>query len=253
MVLNWPRRVKAQVVRDVSVFHYDGRSARAAVELVRGSVNVWFATNSTLCYVCTNITYMHDFWYLKFARRSASYIQHISVVGSGISCTLLGKNQCLTQSSEQPRAHHLLWPLRESRDFQSVLLYQLVKETAEQSGVSLSTVLKDLRNTFSVLYEELKEQFPPPNEAPGHEKRMTMMNTVLDRAEEHFLQVVGKLGVSKLTGSLKSDIKHVVVAIGVSRINDHSGTLTTWYQIMIQGTLLSVAPKPCVGPLGYCD
>ncbi|KAG1895907.1 uncharacterized protein F5891DRAFT_1193731 [Suillus fuscotomentosus] len=45
------------------------------------------------------------------------------------------------------------------------------------------------------------------------------MNTVLDRFEECFLQVVGKLGVSEellesLTGSLKTGLKHMVVTIG---------------------------------------
>lgn len=104
-------------------------------------------------------------------------------------------------------------------------LYQVVKEVAGKRGIPLHTISKDLGNTFRILFEELKEQFPPPDEAPGHEQRMTMINTVLDRIEECFLQVVGKLGVSQellksLTGSLKSGIKHVVVTIGVSRIND---------------------------------
>lgn len=104
-------------------------------------------------------------------------------------------------------------------------LYQVVKEAAEQRGIPLYTISKDLRDTFRVLSEELKEQFPPPDEAPGHEKRMTMINTTLDRVEECFLQVVGKLGVSEelltsLTGSLKSGLQYVVVTIGVSRIDD---------------------------------
>jgi hypothetical protein len=107
----------------------------------------------------------------------------------------------------------------------AITLYQVIKEAAEQRGIPLYTVSKDLGNTFRVLFEELKEQFPPPDEASGHEQRMTVINTVLDRVEECFLQVVSKLGVSKelltgLTGSLKSGIKHVVVTIGVSRTND---------------------------------
>ncbi|KAG2130449.1 uncharacterized protein EDB93DRAFT_79509 [Suillus bovinus] len=98
-------------------------------------------------------------------------------------------------------------------------LYQVVKEAAEQRSIPLYTVSKDLRDTFSVSFEEHKEQFPSPDEAPGHEKRMTMINTILDRVEECFLQVVCKLGVSReslssLTGSLKSGLKHILVTIG---------------------------------------
>lgn len=98
-------------------------------------------------------------------------------------------------------------------------LYRVVKEAAEQRGIPLYTVSKDLRDTFRVLFEELKEQFPPPDEAPGHKKRTIMIDTILDRVEECFLQVVGKLGVSEalltsLTGSLKSGLKYVVVTIG---------------------------------------
>ncbi|KAG1763512.1 hypothetical protein EV702DRAFT_1157788 [Suillus placidus] len=106
-------------------------------------------------------------------------------------------------------------------------LYQVVEEAAEQRGIPLYTVLRDLGNTFSDLFEELKEQFPPPDEAPSHEKRMTMISTVLDRVEECFLQVVGKLGMNKellksLTGSLKSGVKQVVVTIGdVSEQHPH--------------------------------
>ncbi|KAG1774147.1 hypothetical protein EV702DRAFT_548159 [Suillus placidus] len=93
-------------------------------------------------------------------------------------------------------------------------LYQVIKEAAERRGIPLYPVL-----SFSILLEMLKEQFPPPNEAPGHEKRMAMINTVLDRVEECFLQVIGKLGMNKellksLSSSLKSGVKHIIVTIG---------------------------------------
>ncbi|KAG2139746.1 hypothetical protein DEU56DRAFT_800065 [Suillus clintonianus] len=98
-------------------------------------------------------------------------------------------------------------------------LHQVVKGAAEQRGIPLRSILQELGNAFSALFEELKEQFPPPEEAPGHEKRMAMINTVLDRLEEIFLHVAIKVGASEellrsLTSSLKSGVKHVVVTIG---------------------------------------
>ncbi|KAG2130448.1 uncharacterized protein EDB93DRAFT_79547 [Suillus bovinus] len=138
-------------------------------------------------------------------------------------------------------------------------LYQVTKEAAEHRGIPLYTVLKDLGNTFSVLFEELKEQFPPPDEAPGHEKRMAMINTVLDRIEECFLKVVGKLGVSReplesLTGSLKTGLKHVVVTIGdVSEQHPHlvwalSGIVIS--MLFAEGLLFTILRIVGFGPLG---
>ncbi|KAG1766531.1 hypothetical protein EV702DRAFT_1150122 [Suillus placidus] len=138
-------------------------------------------------------------------------------------------------------------------------LYQVVKEAAEQRGIPLYTVLRDLGNTFSGLFEELKEQFPPPDEAPSHEKRMTMISTVLDRVEECFLQVVGKLGMNKellksLTGSLKSGVKQVVVTIGdVSEQHPHlvwalAGIVMS--MLFAEGLLLAILRIVGFGPLG---
>ncbi|KAG1740368.1 hypothetical protein EDB19DRAFT_1908547 [Suillus lakei] len=100
-----------------------------------------------------------------------------------------------------------------------------VKESTHSSDKSATAetgwgvVREYLENIFSALFKELKEQFPPPNEAPGHEKRIATVSTVLDRVEEWFLQVVGKFGVSgellkSLTSSFKFGVKHVVVTIG---------------------------------------
>ncbi|KAG1890646.1 uncharacterized protein F5891DRAFT_986896 [Suillus fuscotomentosus] len=79
--------------------------------------------------------------------------------------------------------------LRESVDSiasTATTLYQVVKEAAEQCGIPLYTISNNLVNTFSVLFEELKEQFPPPGEASGHEKHMTMMNTSGKRQVPYF-------------------------------------------------------------------
>ncbi|KAG1740367.1 hypothetical protein EDB19DRAFT_783560 [Suillus lakei] len=98
-------------------------------------------------------------------------------------------------------------------------LYQGVKGAAERRDVPLDSVLEELRNTFHVLFEELKEQFPPPDEAAGHENRTVIINTVLDRIEESFLQVIMKHGASEEHmkshfSSLKSGVQRIVVIIG---------------------------------------
>ncbi|KAG1740366.1 hypothetical protein EDB19DRAFT_783689 [Suillus lakei] len=98
-------------------------------------------------------------------------------------------------------------------------IHKTCSEAAEESGISLDSIAEELGDIFVFLFEELKEQFPPPHEAPGHENRTIMINTVLDRIEESFLPVAMKLGVSEelLTShssSLKIGVEHVIVTIG---------------------------------------
>ncbi|KAG1811270.1 uncharacterized protein BJ212DRAFT_1375976 [Suillus subaureus] len=79
---------------------------------------------------------------------------------------------------------------------------------AEDSGVSLHSVIEEHKDIFVVLFEELMEMFPPPGEAPGHDNRTIMINTVAT-----------KLGVSEEllkshSDSLKFVVQHVAVTIG---------------------------------------
>ncbi|KAG1875429.1 hypothetical protein DFJ58DRAFT_740959 [Suillus subalutaceus] len=101
----------------------------------------------------------------------------------------------------------------------AAVLREVCGETAEDSGVSLHSVIEEHRDIFVVLFEELMEMFPPPGEAPGHDNRTIMINAVLDRFEEGFLQVATKLGVSEEllkihSSSLKFVVQHVAVTIG---------------------------------------
>lgn len=111
-------------------------------------------------------------------------------------------------------------------------LHQVVKGATEQRGIPFDSVLEEFQNTFRALIEELKEQFPPPEEAPGHEKRILVINAVLDRIEGTFLQVAIKHGASEEvlknhTSSLMSGVGYIVVTIGTSQVFDRSGMLTT--------------------------
>ncbi|KAG0698009.1 hypothetical protein DFH29DRAFT_943524 [Suillus ampliporus] len=99
-------------------------------------------------------------------------------------------------------------------------LHQVVFAAAEQSGWPLDvSILEELGDIFGVLFGDLTEMFPPPEEAPGHENRTLMVNAVLSRVEESFLQLAIKYGgneelLTSYTSPLKFDVQYIVVIIG---------------------------------------
>lgn len=96
----------------------------------------------------------------------------------------------------------------------------LVLAAVEQSGRPLDvSILEELGDIFSVLFGDLTEMFPPSEETPGHENRTVMINTVLGRVEESFLQLAIKYGgdeehLKSYCTALKSDVQYIVVIIG---------------------------------------
>jgi hypothetical protein len=114
----------------------------------------------------------------------------------------------------------------------ATVLRNVCSGAAEDNGVSFRSVIEEHKDIFVVLFKELTEIFPPPEQAIGHDNRTIMVNTALDRFEESFLQVVTELGVSEEqlkshSSSLKFVVQHVTVTIGMSRASDHSEMLTT--------------------------
>lgn len=111
-------------------------------------------------------------------------------------------------------------------------LQQVIRGVAEQRGIPLDSIKTELGDIFNAMFEELKEKFPPPDEAPSHENRTAMITTVLDRVEEGFLQFAVKHGVDEEslkshTGSLKSHVQLTVVTIGTLPIfHDSADDLT---------------------------
>ncbi|KAG1875432.1 hypothetical protein DFJ58DRAFT_756287 [Suillus subalutaceus] len=101
----------------------------------------------------------------------------------------------------------------------ATVLCKVCGGAAEDSGVSLHTIIEEQKDIFVVLFEDLMKTFPPPGEAAGHDNRTIMINAALDRFEEGFLGVTTKLGVSEElleshTSSLKFVVQHVAVTIG---------------------------------------
>lgn len=98
-------------------------------------------------------------------------------------------------------------------------LNQVVLEAAEQLGIPLSSMKDDLAGIFNDVFELLKKQFPPPEEASGHENRTVMVNTFLNSIEESFLEFAIKHGFSEEplkshSSSLKFHVQFIVVTIG---------------------------------------
>jgi len=116
----------------------------------------------------------------------------------------------------------------------ATVLHKVCSDAAEDSGVSLYSVTEELEDIFTVLFEELMEMFPPPNEAPGHNNRTIMISTALDRIEQSFLQVATKVGVSEeLLQSDSSSLKLAVQQVAVT-----TGDLVEQHPIIARALLL---------------
>ncbi|KAG1811263.1 uncharacterized protein BJ212DRAFT_564175 [Suillus subaureus] len=127
------------------------------------------------------------------------------------------------------------------------VLHQVCSGAAEDSGASLNSVIEEHGDIFVVLFKELMEMFPPPEEAPGHDNRTIMVNTALDRIEEGFKQVATKLGVSEEllkshSDSLKFVVQHVVVTTG-DLVEQHPDIANTLLIIAVAELLPLLLPE----------
>ena len=66
-----------------------------------------------------------------------------------------------------------------------------------QQGLTLDRISDELGIIFDDILDRLKETFPPPDQAPSHEQRQEMVNTVLDRAEQGLVDFARKHGMSE--------------------------------------------------------
>ncbi|KAG1811333.1 hypothetical protein EV424DRAFT_1420801 [Suillus variegatus] len=99
----------------------------------------------------------------------------------------------------------------------ATVLHKVCSQAAENSGVSLYSVIEEHQDIFIVLFKELMEMFPPPDEAPGHDNRTIMISMALDRIEQSFSQVATKVGISEeLLKSHSSPLKFVVQQVAVT-------------------------------------
>ena len=66
-----------------------------------------------------------------------------------------------------------------------------------QKGMSLDDISNELSIAFEVILEYMKETFPPPDHAPGHEDRERMVQTIFEKVEEAILNFAQKHGMSE--------------------------------------------------------
>ena len=91
-----------------------------------------------------------------------------------------------------------------------------------QQGLTLDQISGELGVIFNDILGHLKKAFPPPDQAPGHEQRQEMVNTVLDSAEQELVDFARKHGMSEdglenlrsSFGLLKPHVEKLVVITG---------------------------------------
>ena len=66
-----------------------------------------------------------------------------------------------------------------------------------QQGLTLDQISDELGVIFNDILGHLKKTFPPPDQAPNHEQRQEMVNTVLERAEQELVDFARKYGMSE--------------------------------------------------------
>ncbi|OJA12007.1 hypothetical protein AZE42_10137 [Rhizopogon vesiculosus] len=123
-------------------------------------------------------------------------------------------------------------------------LHQLVLEAAEKHGITIDSMNEELVHIFHAAFEELKVKFPTPDEASGHDSRTTMINAVLDRIEEDFIQFAIKQGVSEELlkshfTSLKFHVQLIVVIIGTDLVEQHPNFAIT----LLVATIVMLLPE----------
>ncbi|KAH9931403.1 uncharacterized protein B0H18DRAFT_952623 [Fomitopsis serialis] len=103
-------------------------------------------------------------------------------------------------------------------------LKELIAQTANKP---FDEIQRDIEKVFEDLLEELKEQFPPHDQAPNHAERRGNVSLVVRKAEEAFIKLGVQYGMpeKQLRKHLDPIMKHVediVVIIGRSTPYAHT-------------------------------
>jgi len=90
---------------------------------------------------------------------------------------------------------------------------------AQTADKSFDEIQHDIEKVFADLLEQLKEQFPPPDQAPNHAERRGNVSLVIRKTEEVFIKLGVQHGMSEkqLRMHLDPIMKHVediIVTIG---------------------------------------
>lgn len=90
---------------------------------------------------------------------------------------------------------------------------------AQAQGASLDDIKNGIEKVLADLLEELKEQFPPPNQAPTHAERKGNVSLVLNKIEGAFVKLCVQHGMSEEQLRIHLDpimrnIETVIVILG---------------------------------------
>ena len=95
----------------------------------------------------------------------------------------------------------------------------------QSDHINVNEISVELAERFNVVLEELQVMFPAPDSAPKHELRVNITGHALTRAEEEFVALLLRLGLSEnqtlaLQGDfekLKPHVRDVIVTVGECR------------------------------------
>jgi hypothetical protein len=96
-----------------------------------------------------------------------------------------------------------------------------VCQAAQTFGEGLDEVSAKLSAEMAVILEELKTEFPPPAEAPGHEERLKMISHIMKKIEKSLVRVGGLYGLSEMDVTthfrvIEPHVTNVLVVTGQS-------------------------------------
>jgi len=116
-----------------------------------------------------------------------------------------------------------------------------VQAAAEARGLTLENVSEGLSTELAAVLEELKAEFPAPNDAENHEQRVEIVSRALEKVERSVVSVSVQSGVSEADARahfkvIQPHVQHVLVITG-DLAEQHPILLET---ILFSGAILLV-------------
>jgi hypothetical protein len=77
----------------------------------------------------------------------------------------------------------------------------------------------DLANELEIVMDQVREEFPPPSEAPNHEQRVEIIGTVLTRVEGALVKVTRKYNIDEdktrdIFRTMRPGIENTLILVG---------------------------------------
>jgi hypothetical protein len=104
-----------------------------------------------------------------------------------------------------------------------------VQAAAEARGLTLENVSVGLATELADVLEELKAEFPAPNDAENHEQRVVVVSRALEKVERSVVSVSVRCGISEADARahfkvIQPHVQHVLVITGKCILYDERQT-----------------------------